>query len=96
MAEPSRPPDGFVVEPAVLVPPVGDSDVPPGRFGVLASQESPYTPDVGVVVLTFHMRGVHAPVGMVSTSPVSVVCLLCLPPVPQLGRHEERYCLPAM
>ena len=25
-----------------------------------------------------------------------VVCLLCLPPVRPLGRHEEKYHLPAM
>ena len=47
-------------------------------------------------VLTCHTRGVHAPAGMVSTSPVGVVCPLCLPPVQQLRRHEERYRFPAM
>ena len=61
------------------MPPVGGSDVLLGRFGVLASQISPCTPDMGVVVLTFHMRGAHAPAGMVSTSPVGVVCIASLP-----------------
>ena len=78
------------------MPPVGGSDVLLGRFGVLVSQISPCTPDVGVLVLTFHMRDVHAPAGMVSASPVGVACPLCLPPVRKLGRHEERYRFPAM
>ena len=55
-----------------------------------------YAPrDVGVVASTSHMMGVHAPAGMVSTSPVGDVCPPCLLPVRRLRRHEERYrCMP--
>ena len=62
---------------------------------------------VGVSDISMHTgrggRGVDIPhegcsrtSGMVSTSPVGVVCPLCLPPVRRLGRHEERYHFPAM
>ena len=84
------------------MPPAGNLDVPPGRFGVLASQESLYTPDVEAVVLTFHMRGARVPAGMVSMSPVGVmwygvdvagrghVSSMSSSGRP-LGRHEEKY-----
>ena len=59
------------------MPPVGDLDVLLGRCGVLVCQTSQYTPDVGIVVSTCRMTGVHAPAGMVSTSSVGDVCPIC-------------------